>query len=254
MRERDEAHVVVVERVRGGAVGERRVAGARRAARCPNTRHGAAAVCRDHALDDARGRLGGAGQRHADRVEHAPRRARRAPRPAARAARRTRRDVTSRSCSRPPMRRGFRIADRGHEPLLDEHAVERRLRGRRRLRRPSRRSPTARLGARARERRASSSVARRAPSPSRRRPSRAPPRRDRRRAPSASADRRSSRTPRCPSRRATRFAGRSRPIVASEPRFISSEPSPSSTKTRRSGRASARPRPIDEASPMLPQV
>ena len=52
----------------------------------------------------------------------------------------------------------------------------------------------------------------------------------------------------------TRFAGRTQPIVASDPRFISSEPSPSSTNTRKSGRASASPRPIDEARPMLPHV
>src|SRR5687768_2399667 len=41
-------------------------------------------------------------------------------------------------------------------------------------------------------------------------------------------------------------------MVASEPSCISSEPSPSNTITRRSGRASARPRPSDEAPPMKP--
>ena len=51
-----------------------------------------------------------------------------------------------------------------------------------------------------------------------------------------------------------RFAGFVQPIVAREPRFMSNEPSPSRTNTRASGRAMAKPSPIDDASPMLPQV
>ena len=89
MRQRHEAHVVVVERVRGGAVGERRVAGARRAARCRARGTGRRRRAVDDALDDARGRLGGAGQRHADRVEQRARAA--AARAAARRRRRRRR-------------------------------------------------------------------------------------------------------------------------------------------------------------------
>ena len=80
MRERDEAHVVVVERVRGGAVGERRVRRADARSAVPSTRHGRRRRRpRRRCWTMRAGRLGRAGERHADRVEtRAPRRRARA--------------------------------------------------------------------------------------------------------------------------------------------------------------------------------
>ncbi len=91
----------------------------------------AAAVAGDRRPHDPRGRFARAGQRDADRVEHGSRRA--APR---RRRRRAGRDEFGKPLRRanevdchapPPSRRPLRFANRRHEPLLDEHAVERRL-------------------------------------------------------------------------------------------------------------------------------
>ena len=68
VRERDEAHVVVVERVRGGAVGERGVGRGRAAAHSPD---GTGRACRqrDGLADGASGGLDRSRQRDADRVD-----------------------------------------------------------------------------------------------------------------------------------------------------------------------------------------
>jgi hypothetical protein len=50
----------------------------------------------------------------------------------------------------------------------------------------------------------------------------------------------------------SRFDGRRAAIVASVPKFMRTLPSPSRTSTRRPGRASAIPRPIEEARPIDP--
>ena len=201
MRERDEAHVVVVERVRGGAVGERRVRARspRRGARDDDTACAPARLAIARRLDDAARRLRRAGER-ARRPCRGAARPRRHCRRAARASSR----AASPSCSAAASdarsaRRRFRLADGRHEALLDEHAVERRLHRRRRLRRPWRRSPRARLARRARSRR-------RTPPSGRTVAVAVDAHRARRRLEvgavrgRASAGRRSSRIPRCPRR------------------------------------------------------
>ena len=130
VRERHEAHVVVVERVRRGAVGERRVW---RRARAACARH--ARTC-----PPARAMVRGRCARPARRRRRASRRPCRAPPQAARArlrpgagperriARVWRRRVTGIDVSRPALT--FAIvggANRRHESLLDDHVVERRL-------------------------------------------------------------------------------------------------------------------------------
>ena len=77
MRERHEAHVVEVERVRGGTVGQRRRARAGTLIRADD-RARVAALDRDLFADDAARGLGTPGQRHADGVEKRRRRAARA--------------------------------------------------------------------------------------------------------------------------------------------------------------------------------
>ena len=76
VRERDEAHVVEVVRVRRGAIRQRRRRGARAEVRAENPAPAAACLCDggalfggDDLLDDPCGRFGCAGEHHADRVE-----------------------------------------------------------------------------------------------------------------------------------------------------------------------------------------
>jgi hypothetical protein len=73
VRERHEAHIVVVERVRGDAVGERRKRGARRDRRAHDVALTDAVLSR-HPLRDARGRLACTREHHATRVHKGHRR------------------------------------------------------------------------------------------------------------------------------------------------------------------------------------
>ena len=75
MRQRHEAHVVIVERVRGRAVGQRRAAHAGPVRR-PEDAAGITAFRRHHLPDDEARRFRNAGQSDADCIEHGNRGAR----------------------------------------------------------------------------------------------------------------------------------------------------------------------------------